>query len=134
LRPAIAKQDPKEEDGLQFKLAPPGLIGDFVRGAAGRFLAGVMGLAAIVLLAACANLGGLFAARTADRTREIAIRVAIGSTRWRILRQLLTGVFLTSISGAPAPASYPGLPSLAWPPGCHPPTIQSTSRYGRSPP
>jgi predicted permease len=111
----IAKQDPKEEDGLQFKLAPPGLIGDFVRGAAGRFLAGVMGLAGIVLLAACANLGGLFAARTADRTREIAIRVAIGSTRWRILRQLLIEAFLTSILGGACACvlSWAALTSLA---------------------
>ena len=95
----IARQDPREEDGLQFKLAPPGLIGDFVRGAASRFLAGVMGLAVIVLLAACANLGGLFAARTSDRAREIAIRVAIGSTRRRILCQLLIEAFVTSLLG-----------------------------------
>ena len=60
-------------------------MGDFVGGPARVFLAGVMGLAGIVLLDACANLGSLFAARTSDRTREIAIRLAIGSTRWRIL-------------------------------------------------
>ncbi|RXH54426.1 ABC transporter permease [Granulicella sibirica] len=98
----IARQNPKEEDGLQYKLAPPGLIGDFVRGAASRFLSGIMGLAGIVLLAACANLGGLFAARTADRARELAIRVAIGSTRWRIVRQMLIEAFLTSILGGAA--------------------------------
>ena len=75
----IRKQNPKEEDSLQFWLAPPGLIGNFVRHAAVGFLSGVLGLAGMVLLAACANLGSLFAARTADRTLEIAIRVAIGS-------------------------------------------------------
>ncbi len=96
----IAKQDPKEEEGLQFRLAPPGLIGDFVRSAARRFLAGIMGLAAIVLLAACANLGGLFAARTADRAREIAICVAIGASRWRVVRQLLIEALVISILGA----------------------------------
>jgi predicted permease len=95
----FARQNPKEEDGLQYKLAPPGLIGDFVRGATRRFLAGIMVLAGIVLLAACVNLGSLFAARTADRTREIAIRLAIGSSRWRVLRQLLVEAFVISIFG-----------------------------------
>jgi predicted permease len=95
----ITRQNPKEEDGLAFKLARPGMIGDFVGGAVRRFLGGIMLLAGIVLLAACANLGGLFAARTADRTREIAIRMAIGSSRWRILRQVLMEAFVVSILG-----------------------------------
>jgi predicted permease len=97
----IARQYPKEEEGLTLKLAHPGLIGDFIGGPARGFLAGVMGLAGIVLLAACANLGSLFAARTADRAREIAIRMAIGSTRWRILRQLLVeALVISTIGGA----------------------------------
>jgi predicted permease len=95
----IKRQYPKEEEGLGFKLTRPGLVGDFIGGPARAFLAGVMGLAAIVLLAACANLGSLFAARTADRTREIAIRMAVGSSRWRILRQLLIEAFVISIPG-----------------------------------
>ncbi len=95
----IKRQYPKEEEKLAFKLLRPGLAGDFFGGPARGFLTGVMGLAGIVLLAACANLGGLFAARTADRTREIAIRIAIGSSRWRILRQVLTEAFVISILG-----------------------------------
>jgi predicted permease len=95
----IARQYPKEEEGLALKLARPGLVGDFIGGPARGFLAGVMGLASIVLLAACANLGSLFAARTADRTREIAIRMAMGSSRWRILRQLLVEALVISIFG-----------------------------------
>jgi len=95
----IQKQDPAEEDGLEFKLARPGLVGDFLGGAARRFLAGIMALAGIVLLAACANLGGLFAARTADRTREIAIRLAVGSSRWRVLRQVLVEALVISLFG-----------------------------------
>jgi predicted permease len=95
----MARRYPKDEEKLGFKLTRPGLMGDFLGAAARAFLAGVMGLAGIVLLAACANLGSLFAARTADRTREIAIRMAIGSSRWRILRQVLVEAFMISILG-----------------------------------
>jgi predicted permease len=95
----IRRQYPLEEEGLGFKLARPGLIGDTLGGPARGFLAGLMGLAGIVLLAACANLGSLFAARTADRAREIAIRMAIGSSRWRIIRQVLVEAIMISILG-----------------------------------
>jgi predicted permease len=95
----IARQYPQEEEGLGLKLARPGLIGDFLGGPIRGFLAGVMVLAGIVLLAACANLGSLFAARTADRSREIAIRMAIGASRWRILRQILVEALVISILG-----------------------------------
>src|SRR5215470_8576434 len=95
----IARQYPKDEEGLALKLARPGMIGDFMGGPARGFLAGVMVLAGIVLLAACANLGSLFAARTADRAREIAIRLAIGSSRFRILRQILVETLMVSVFG-----------------------------------
>jgi predicted permease len=117
----IARQYPKDEEGLALKLARPGLVGDFIGGPARGFLAGVMGLAGIVLLAACANLGSLFAARTADRTREIAIRMAIGSSRWRILRQILVEALVISIFGGACACglAWMALSGLAsW----HPPT------------
>jgi len=117
----IQKQNPAEEDGLQFKLARPGMVGDFLGGAVRRFMFGVMILAGIVLLAACANLGGLFAARTADRTREIAIRLAVGSSRWRILRHVLAEALVVSIVGGAVACglAWIALTGLAkW----HPPT------------
>lgn len=116
-----AHQYPKEEEKLGFNLTRPGLMGDFFGPAIRNFLTGVLVLAGIVLLAACANLGSLFAARTADRTREIAIRMAIGSSRWRILRQVLVEAFVISIVGGACACalSWTALTGLArW----HPPT------------
>ena len=117
----IAGQYPKEEEGLALKLARPGLIGDFMGGPARGFLAAVMVLASIVLLAACANLGSLFAARTADRAREVAIRMAIGAGRWRILRQLLVeAIVISTFGGACACGlAWMAITGLA---GWHPPT------------
>ena len=68
-------------------------------GAVTAFVAGLMLLASLILLAACANLGSLFAARTADRSREVALRLALGSSRKRILRGLLSEALLISIAG-----------------------------------
>ena len=68
-------------------------------GAVRQFLTGVMVLAILILIAACANLGGLFAARAADRSREVALRLALGSSRKRILRQLMTEAMLISFAG-----------------------------------
>jgi predicted permease len=96
---SLAKAYPKEDDGLKFSLSHPGLAGNTLGRPTRAFMAGLMLLAGLILLAACANLGSLFSARAADRAREIAVRIALGSRRQLILRQMLTEALLVSVAG-----------------------------------
>ncbi|MBV9404787.1 MAG: ABC transporter permease, partial [Acidobacteriaceae bacterium] len=97
----LGRSYPKDEDPrlLTFQLQRPGPASAF-GGAVKAFLTGLMLLAGLILLAACANLGSLFAARAADRSREVALRLALGARRVRILRALLTEALLISLAGS----------------------------------
>jgi predicted permease len=95
----MEKQNPQDDDHLGFRLVKAGLFGDQIGDAARGFLAALLLLALLVLAAACVNLASIFAARAADRGRELAIRVAIGSSRWRVLRQVLAEAALLSVGG-----------------------------------
>ncbi|MGD0156045.1 MAG: ABC transporter permease [Terracidiphilus sp.] len=95
----LARTYPADDEGIKFTLASPGLLGDALEGPARAFMAGLMLLAGLILLAACANLGSLFSARAADRSKEVALRLALGSRRGRILRQLLSEALLVSLAG-----------------------------------
>jgi predicted permease len=104
----LAKEYPKTDTGVPLRLIRPGLYadeGDLIRG----FLFSVTALALLVLLAACANLASLFAARAADRSRELALRVALGASRWRLVRQLLTEAMVLSMLGGAAGMAIAGL-------------------------
>ncbi|HEX4163838.1 MAG TPA: ABC transporter permease [Bryobacteraceae bacterium] len=98
----LKRSYPKEESNEPYTLARPGLHGDYLNGPARAFLTGLMLLSGLILLAACANIGSLFAARFADRSREVALRLALGSSRSRILRQLFTESVLLSLAGGVA--------------------------------
>jgi predicted permease len=95
----LGRQFPSTDQGMVARLVKPGLFGDSLGDATRTFLFGIFVLSLLVLLAACANLAGIFAARATDRSRELAIRLAIGSSRWHILRQLLTEAVLVSLAG-----------------------------------
>ena len=93
---------PKEDGQASFALSRPSLVGNFIGGPARAFAKGLMLLAGLILLAACANLGSLFAARAADRSREVALRLALGASRGRVLRQMFTEALIISTVGGVA--------------------------------
>jgi predicted permease len=95
----LEKTYPKDEHQAGFSLARPNLLGDQFAPGVQAFIAGLMLLAGLILLAACANLGSLFTARAADRAKEVALRLALGSSRNRILRGLFTEAVLISLVG-----------------------------------
>jgi predicted permease len=95
----MARQYPDVNDDLHFKLAKPGLIGNMIGGPAKAFAFGVLILAALVLLVACTNLASMFTARATERQREVAVRLAIGAGRGRVVRQVLTETLVLSLLG-----------------------------------
>jgi putative ABC transport system permease protein len=93
----IEKQYPELPLGSQVSVVP--LIEQTIGRNMQRSLLILWGVVACVLLITCANLASLLLARSAERQKEIAIRLALGGGRWRLIRQLLTESLLLALIG-----------------------------------
>jgi len=97
----LAREFPNENEGMTVTLSPAGLLGARMRGPIIGFAGVLMAVVGLVLLLACANLANLLLARATERRKEIAVRLAIGAGRWRLVRQLLTeSALLSTLGGA----------------------------------
>jgi len=92
----LAREHPDTNEGIDLTLTP---IYDRLVGGVRTALLVLMGVVALVLLIASANVANLLLARARSREREIAIRTALGAGRGRLLRQLLTESVLLSAAG-----------------------------------
>ena len=91
----LAAEFPSTNADEAFALIP---LQDQTEGTTNRFIAVILGAASFVLLLACANIGNLQLARATNRLKEIAVRAALGASRYQIARHLLAESLLLSIA------------------------------------
>jgi predicted permease len=97
---ALGREHPDTHEGMRIALSPPGLVGTLLRGPVIGFSGALLAVASLVLLLMCTNLTGLLLARSTDRRRETAIRLALGAGRSDLIRRSLVESGLLSLAGA----------------------------------
>lgn len=96
----LRQEYPQPDHGMSLRLTPPGLFDPNLRTAVIAFSGALMLTVGLVLLIACTNLASLLLARANQRRKEIALRMAIGATRRRLIWQMLTESVMLSAIGA----------------------------------
>jgi predicted permease len=101
LAQSLAREYPMENQGRRIKLLPAAeaAIAPKTRGAVTSAAMVLMTVSGLVLLIACANVANLLLARAAGRNKEITVRLALGASRWQLMRQLLVESTMLSVAG-----------------------------------
>jgi predicted permease len=94
----LQKEYPNENEGTRVRLSTPGFMGGTMRGKVLSFTGILLGVVAFVLLLACTNLANLLLARASTRRKEIAVHLAMGASRMRLVWQLMSESMLIAIT------------------------------------
>ncbi|HET7697778.1 MAG TPA: ABC transporter permease [Vicinamibacterales bacterium] len=94
----LEREYPEANRGRGYRVTKSGVVPGRTDAVAG-FLGVLLAIVALVLLAACVNIAGMLVARATSRRREIAVRLAIGANRGRLVRQLITETLVLFVAG-----------------------------------
>ncbi len=94
----VAQLDPKRRDGITVEVKP--YVDEFIGSETVGLLSMMLAAVLLVLVIACVNVANLVLARAADRTREVAVRTALGARRAQVVRQTLAEVLVLAAVGA----------------------------------
>jgi predicted permease len=100
LAAALEREHPKDNEGRGVALVPSHRLPGIMRPYATAFVGLLFALVGLVLAIACTNVAGMLLARSLARAREVAVRLAVGAGKARIICQLMTESLLLSIAGA----------------------------------